>query len=173
MMNVVLITNHIRWSRMHEVWWRRTSDECVIIANFVHWTLMHGVWWWWRSVMMCLDVALHEAISTMNDDCVIIDNSMLGALCVVDDGMRNEDAWATLGQLLGFMFSQHTHGSSCLISDAPKGSLRGTSPVSPLKLDRWAVIIDSMWRHFAPHDALRPWQRRAMVGRDGCDDGQQ
>ena len=24
-----------------------------------------------------------------------------------------------------------------------------------------------MWRHLAPHDALRPWQRRDMVGRDG------
>ena len=23
-----------------------------------------------------------------------------------------------------------------------------------------------MWRHLAPHDAPRPWQRRAMVGRD-------
>ena len=30
-----------------------------------------------------------------------------------------------------------------------------------------------MWRHLAPHDALRPWQRRAMVGIDGFDDGQQ
>ena len=29
-----------------------------------------------------------------------------------------------------------------------------------------------MWRHLAPHDALRPWQRRAMVGIDGFDDGQ-
>ena len=31
----------------------------------------------------------------------------------------------------------------------------------------------SMWRHLAPHDALRPWQRRVIVGRDGFDDGQQ
>ena len=61
---------------------------------------------------------------------------MLGALCVVDDGMKNEGAWVALGQSLGFMFSQHTHGSSCLTSDAPKGSLRGTCPVSPLELDR-------------------------------------
>ena len=30
-----------------------------------------------------------------------------------------------------------------------------------------------MWRHLAPHDAPRPWQRRAMVGKDGWDDGQQ
>ena len=61
---------------------------------------------------------------------------MLGALCVVDDGMKNEGAWVALGQSLGFMFSQYTHGSSCLTSDAPKGSLRGTCPVSPLELDR-------------------------------------
>ena len=61
---------------------------------------------------------------------------LLGALCVVDDGMRNEGAWAALGQPLGFIFSQHTHGSSCLTSDAPKGSLRGTCPMSLLKLDR-------------------------------------
>ena len=61
---------------------------------------------------------------------------LLGALCVVDDGMRNEGAWAVLGQSLGFIFSQHTHGSSCLTSDAPKGSLRGTCPISLLKLDR-------------------------------------
>ena len=60
----------------------------------------------------------------------------LGALCVTNDGMRNEGAWATLSQSLGFMFSQHTHGSSCLTSDAPKGFLRGTSPVFLLELDR-------------------------------------
>ena len=34
----------------------------------------------------------------------------LGALRVADDGMRNEGAWAALGQSLGLMFSQHTHG---------------------------------------------------------------
>ena len=61
---------------------------------------------------------------------------LLGVLCVTDDGMRNEGAWATLGQSLGFMFSQHTHGSSYLTSDAPMGSLRGTYPVSLLELDR-------------------------------------
>ena len=60
----------------------------------------------------------------------------LGALCVTNDGMRNEGAWATLGQSLGFMFSQHTHGSSYLTSDAPMGSLKGTSLVSLLELDQ-------------------------------------
>ena len=30
-----------------------------------------------------------------------------------------------------------------------------------------------MWRNLTPHDAPRPWQRRAMAGRDGYDDGQQ
>ena len=30
-----------------------------------------------------------------------------------------------------------------------------------------------MWRHLTPHDAPRPWQRRAMVGRVGFNDGQQ
>ena len=97
---------------------------------------------------------------------------VLGALCVANDGMRNEGAWAALSQSLGFMFSQHTHGSSCLTSDAPKGSLRGTSLVSLLELDRWAVMKGSMWRHLTSHDAPRLWQRRAMVGRDGFDDGQ-
>lgn len=24
-----------------------------------------------------------------------------------------------------------------------------------------------MWRHLTPHDAPRPWHRRAMVGKDG------
>ena len=64
------------------------------------------------------------------------EGGLLGALRVADDGMRNEGAWAALGQSLGFIFSQHTHGSSCLTSDAPKGSLRGTCPISLLKLDR-------------------------------------
>ena len=64
------------------------------------------------------------------------EGGLLGALHVADDGMRNEGAWAALGQSLGFIFSQHTHGSSCLTSDAPKGSLRGTCPISLLKLDR-------------------------------------
>ena len=61
---------------------------------------------------------------------------LLGALLVADDSMRNEGAWATLGQSFGFMFSQHTHGSSCLTSDAPKGSSRGTCLVSLIELDR-------------------------------------
>ena len=30
-----------------------------------------------------------------------------------------------------------------------------------------------MWRHLAPHGAPRPWQKRAMVGKNGYDDGQQ
>ena len=30
-----------------------------------------------------------------------------------------------------------------------------------------------MWRHLAPHGAPRPWQKRAMVGKDGYDDRQQ
>ena len=68
--------------------------------------------------------------STVEDPCV------LGVLCVANDGMRNEGAWATLSQSLGFMFSQHTHGSLYLTSDAPKGSLRGTSPISLLELNR-------------------------------------
>ena len=98
---------------------------------------------------------------------------MLGALRVADDGMRNEGAWAALSQSLGFMFSQHTHGSSCLTSNAPKGSLRETSAVSLLKLDQWEVMKGSIWRHLALHDAPRPWQMRAIVGKNGCDDEQQ
>ena len=43
---------------------------------------------------------------------------LLGALCVANDGIRNEGTWAALGQSRGFMFSQHTYGSSCLTSDA-------------------------------------------------------
>ena len=50
--------------------------------------------------------------------------------------MRNKGAYVVLGQSLGFMFSQHTHGFSCLTSDASKGSLRGTYQVSLLELDR-------------------------------------
>ena len=30
-----------------------------------------------------------------------------------------------------------------------------------------------MWRHIAPHDAPRPWQRRATVDRVCFNDGQQ
>ena len=100
-------------------------------------------------------------------------HTLLGALCVDDNGMRNKGAWAVLNQSLGFMFSQYTHGFLCLTSDAPKGSLRETSPVSLLEFDRWVVMKGSMWRHLAPHDAPRPWQMRAMVGRDSFDDGQQ
>ena len=55
-------------------------------------------------------------------------------MCFANDGMRNEGAWAALSQSLGFMFSQHTHDSSCLTSDVPY--LRGTSLVSLLELDR-------------------------------------
>ena len=95
---------------------------------------------------------------------------LLGALCVADDDMRNKGAWAALGQSLGFMFSQLIHGSSCLTSDAPKGSLRETYPVSLLELDRLAVMRGSIWRHLAPHDGPRPWQRRATVGKDCFDD---
>ena len=61
---------------------------------------------------------------------------LLGALCGANDGMRNDGTWVALGQSLCFMFSQHTHGSLCLTSDAPKGSLKGTCLVSLLKLDR-------------------------------------
>ena len=32
-------------------------------------------------------------------------NKVLGALCVANDGMRNEGAWVALSQSLGFMFS--------------------------------------------------------------------
>ena len=59
---------------------------------------------------------------------------LLGALCVADDGIRNEGAWAALSRSCGFMFSQHTHGFSCLTSDALKDSLRGTYPVSLVEL---------------------------------------
>ena len=60
---------------------------------------------------------------------------VLEALCVVDDGMKNKGAWTSLGQSLGFTFSQHTYGSSCLTSNAPKGSLNGTCLVFLLELD--------------------------------------
>ena len=63
-------------------------------------------------------------------------NTLLGALLVADNGMRNVGAWAALGWSLGFMFSQHTHGSLCQISNAHKGSLRGKCLFSLLKLDR-------------------------------------
>ena len=46
---------------------------------------------------------------------------MLGEFIIADDGMRNVDAWVAWGQSLDFMFSQHTHGSSILTSDVPKG----------------------------------------------------
>ena len=36
-----------------------------------------------------------------------------------------------------------------------------------------STMKGSMWRHLTPHDAPRPWQRRAMVDRDGFDVGQQ
>ena len=49
-------------------------------------------------------------------------------------GMRNEGAWVTLGQSLGFMFSQHTHGFSCLTSNAPKGSFEGDLPSLPTRV---------------------------------------
>ena len=60
---------------------------------------------------------------------------MLGALRVADDGMRNWSAWTTSSQSLGSMFSQDTNGSSCLSSEAPNYSLRGTSPISLLDLE--------------------------------------
>ena len=59
-------------------------------------------------------------------------SGLLGALQVVDDGMRNWSAWITSGQSHGSMFSQDTNGSLCLSSEAPSYSLRGTSPISLL-----------------------------------------
>ena len=53
---------------------------------------------------------------------------LLGALQFADDGMRKRSAWTTSGQSHGSMFSQDTNGSSCLSNEAPKCSLRGTSP---------------------------------------------
>ena len=67
---------------------------------------------------------------------LVVCNKVLGALLVADDGMRNEGVWAALGQSLGFMFSHHTHGFSCQTSNALKGFLRGTYPVSLLELNR-------------------------------------
>ena len=61
---------------------------------------------------------------------------VLGVSLVIDDGMRNVGASAALGQSLGFLFSQHTHGSSCQINNAPKGFLRGTCPVYLLEFYR-------------------------------------
>ena len=61
---------------------------------------------------------------------------MLGALLVIDDGMRKDGAWVALDQSLGFMSPQHTDGFLCQISNAPKGSLRGTCPPSLFELDR-------------------------------------
>ena len=60
---------------------------------------------------------------------------LLGTLLAIDDDIRNEGAWVALSQSLGFMFSQHTHGSSCLTSDALKSSLRGICIVSLVELD--------------------------------------
>ena len=61
---------------------------------------------------------------------------LLEALLVVDDGVMNDGAWAALGQSFGFMFSQHIDGSSCQISNAPKGSSRGTCPTFLFELER-------------------------------------
>ena len=60
---------------------------------------------------------------------------MLGVLRVANDGIRNEGAWIILDQLFDFMFFQHTYSSLCLTSDAAKGSLKETCPVSLLELD--------------------------------------
>ena len=48
-------------------------------------------------------------------------------------------AWTTSGQSHGLLFSQDTNGSSCLSSEALNCSLRGTSPVSLLDSDWWAL----------------------------------
>ena len=79
---------------------------------------------------------------------------MLGVFLIVDDGMMNEGAWAALGFLFDFLFSQHIDSSLCQISNTLKGSLRGTCLVSLFKLDQWVVWGGSMWRHLALHDAL-------------------
>ena len=91
--------------------------------------------------------------------------TVLEALFVAADGLGNEGAWATLGQLLGFMFSQRTHGSSCLTSDAPKGSLRGTFPVSLLELDWWEAACGGILLHIMPqgHGRGGPWWAEMVV----------
>jgi len=61
---------------------------------------------------------------------------LLGALLVADDGMMNDGAWVALGQSFGYMFSQHIDGSSCQISNAPKGSSRGTCRTFLFELER-------------------------------------
>ena len=92
---------------------------------------------------------------------------MLGALQVADDGMRNRSAWTTSGQSHGSMFSQDTNGSSCLSSEASKLLFEGDKPSLPIGFGLISMMRGSMWKHLAPHDAPRPWQRRAMVGKDG------
>ena len=62
--------------------------------------------------------------------------TILETLLVADNGTRNEDAWAALGQPFGFMFFQHIDRFSCQISNALKGSLKGTYLVSLLELDQ-------------------------------------
>ena len=60
---------------------------------------------------------------------------VLGVLCVVDDSMRNESSWIALSQSFGFMFSQHTLGSSCLTSDALEGFLSLPTQVGLMSSD--------------------------------------
>ena len=98
--------------------------------------------------------------------------SLLGALLITDDGIRNEDVWAKLGQSHGIMSPHHINDFSCQTSKVAKGSLRRTYMVSLLELDRCAVWRGSMWRHLTPHDALRLWHRRAVVGKVIFHDGQ-
>ena len=57
----------------------------------------------------------------------------------------------------------NTHSSLCLTSDAPKGSLKDTCPISLLELDWWAMMRSTMWRLLAPHDAPRPWWAEMVV----------
>ena len=61
---------------------------------------------------------------------------LLGVSLVADDGMMNDGAWVALGQSFGYMFSQHIDGSSCQISNAPKGSSRGTCRTFLFELER-------------------------------------
>ena len=83
-----------------------------------------------------MEVKAFEAILLTRMSASSGGGDLLGALLVADDGMGNKGAWTTLGQSLGFMFFQHIDGSSCQISNAPKGSLRGTCLVSLFELNR-------------------------------------
>ena len=94
-----------------------------VVESEASWEKASTLWQFEKEVKEFEDTQLTRTLASSGG------GGLLGALQFADDGMRKRSAWTTSGQSHGSMFSQDTNGSSCLSSEAPNCSLKGTSSV--------------------------------------------